>query len=185
MNDVITLRAIAGYCPEEAIWKLVADLCDSLTDTTPFLSPDTIWVDDTNFMIGEGKGSGAAAFLPPEYKEGEPLTNEQLIWSVGSIAYYASSGRVPFGGHGGTYQKLNPQAPLPVLQKRHQSLTPIVQRCMQYNPTQRMSRSELTQIAHQELARCRSKIRQRFTHETNTNKQETEQYEKWPEAMSK
>ena len=53
MDTKITIRHIAGFCPEEAIWKMMADVCDFLiADGGSFLlCPDAIFIDGNSFIV--------------------------------------------------------------------------------------------------------------------------------------
>ena len=70
MNKHITLRDIAGYCPEEAIWKMVIDLGQSIKDNGHCpLSPDGVMVDDKAFLTDDSADT-QSQFLAPECTDG-------------------------------------------------------------------------------------------------------------------
>ena len=161
MNDRIRLRDIAGYCAEDAVWKMVVGLCDIVADNNQcVLTPDTIIVDNSNFIHGKQNDS-ESEFLPPESAEGELKTDAQHVWTIGALIYYVSSGRVIFGGYGGEYQRNHPKVQLPSLQKAHCALTHLMQRCLAYEPTERVSVQELHSLALNGLQKCMNKERQK------------------------
>ena len=122
MNKPITLTDIAGYCTEDAIWKMVVDLAQSIKDNNHCpLSPDEIIIDDKSFLTGE-KSDKKLHMLAPEYSNGKPYGPSQQVWTLGALIYYASSGRTLFGGHGGAYQKEHPNVLLPSLRKSPMSI---------------------------------------------------------------
>lgn len=186
MNESITLCNIAGYCPEEAIWKMIQDLCDIIEQNPAgqcLLTPDSIIIDGDKFLIGHTQEE-QAAFLPPEHQVNETsMGTPQLIWSLGALIYYASSGRILFGGHGGRYQQQYPQVALPVLQKKHQRLTPVMQRCLQREPISRISAQELKSIAQKERARCLNKSRQPALASQQPTAVSRQDGGRWPEEM--
>lgn len=54
----LTLYDIAGFCPEEAVWKMMVDVCGSLLDGKGcMLTPDAIMVDGNTFIVRGVKGS--------------------------------------------------------------------------------------------------------------------------------
>lgn len=184
MNKVINLHHIAGYCPEAAIWKMIVDLCCIIQGQdkrrTP-ITPYSLFVDGGTFYIDDSDEI-SPEFLPPEYVTGESITESQQMWMLGATIYYASSGRILFGGHGGYYQRSNPYVQLPVLQKAHQAITPVMQRCLQTDPSQRINVQELKDIALRESERCRRAPRLRARpQQTASNKIITDR--KWPEEM--
>lgn len=184
MNRRITLKDIAGYCPEEAIWKMAIDLGQSIKDNgyCP-LSPEGVIVDDTSFLTDENAAT-QAQFLAPECSDGASYSPAQQIWTLGALIYYASSGRTLFGGYGGAYQKNHPHVLLPTLRKDHQPLTPLVQQCLAFDPSSRIGIDSMIAEARKGLENCRSTRRpsSRKAYETlpSTSRQITEN---WPEEM--
>lgn len=184
MNKRITLRDIAGYCPEEAIWRMAVDLGQSIKDNNQCpASPDEVIVDGLSFLIGE-KTDEQPEFMPPESSDKAPSGQPQQVWTLGALIYHASSGRTLFGGHGGAYQKTHPNVLLPSLQKSHQSLTALMQQCLQYDPSSRISIGKLVDEARKGLencrktTRCRSKAAQEAAPESDKQRKEN-----WPEEM--
>ena len=154
----VVLRDIAGYCPERALWQLVADLCQEAQGgfgDGRNLAPDGIIVDGDAFRLADD-GQPEPAFLAPEHG-GDGVDREaQLVWSIGALVCYAATGRVIFGGYGSAYQLKHPLVALPALPKEHRRLTPLVQRCLCADPAQRIALSELAAMARDGLAQCRT-----------------------------
>lgn len=184
MNKRITLRDIAGFCPEEAIWKMVADLGQSIKDNHQCpLSPDGVIIDGVNYLLDENC-TGQAEFLAPETAEDFPCGKQQGVWTLGALIYYASSGRALFGGYGGTYQKSHPNVLLPSLHKDHQSLTALMQQCLQHDPGARISIDQLVIEAQKGLENCRKATRRHIDGvEETTVATVKQQKENWPEEM--
>lgn len=184
----MTIRAIAGYCFESILWKMVLDLSKDLYVHTPrvwrVLTPDIVTIDGEDFHITDNDVSEQAKeFFPPEGIE--DLDEAGVVWSLGALVCYASSGHYIFGGRGGIYQCNHPRVELPSLRKVHSSLTPIIQRCLCYSPSQRISLKELHDLSTRGFDSCEKKARIRIeqpiigTIITSSIPDDT-----WPEKMS-
>ena len=89
-----------------------------------------------------------------------------------------------FGGSGSLYQSKHPDVKLPALQKRHSSLTPLVQRCLVFSPEKRISMDELVIEAKKGLELCKKRVRSK----TDVKVEEEHPMvsnldERWPEEM--
>lgn len=184
MNKPITLTDIAGYCTEDAIWKMVIDLGQSIKDNNHCpLSPDEIIIDGTSFLTGE-KSSEQLHMLAPEYSNDKPYGPSQQVWTLGALIYYASSGRTLFGGHGGAYQKEHPNVSLPSLRKSHGALTDLMQQCLKHDPSSRIGIDKLIDEARKGLDNCRMTQRSpRQTAEDTLPPSDKQKRESWPEEM--
>ena len=190
----LTLYDIAGFCPEEAVWKMMVDVCGSLLDGKGcMLTPDAIMVDGNTFIVRGVKGSEEGVkgsereandiFAAPE-ADGAERSMTQTVWSVGAIAYFMATGHIVFGGYGGSYQKEHPAVPLPVLPKEMQTLTPVLQRCLCYHAEERISMEELRKLSQNGLETCMKHQREKLVADTPTSPQKAEcQKERWPEEM--
>ena len=185
MNSKLTLRDIAGLCPEEAIWKMMTDVSAFLLsdNTSCHVTPESVAIDGTTFMIETGQESVDEFFGPEQIASQKPGI-KQMVWSLGAVAYYIATGHVVFGGHGGVYQKEHPSVPLPVLQKDYQALTPILQKCLCYNPEERISMKELSLLSQRGLNFCERQQRKKNIAIKEEQKKEVKHIgEKWPEEM--
>lgn len=187
-SQTITLHDIAGFCTEEAIWKMMADL-SSMVGTPaapPSLSPAVVTVDGSAFYVSDNVLPDAV-FMPPEQPAAQrQCAPEGLVWAIGALACYAATGHVLFGGRGGTYQRQHQEVALPVLPKAMQQLTPVVQRCLHAKPGERIGAAELHDAALEQLERCKRKVRPvapKRAEEDSTTKN-TMAGQRWPEEMS-
>ena len=185
MSKGMTIRDIAGLCPEEAVWKMLADVSGSLMNGgyDNDLSPDAVIIDGDSFMIRDSQCT-CNEFLAAEHQDG-PATEKEWVWSLGAMAYYAATGHTVFGGHGGSYQREHPLVSLPVLPKGMQALTMAVQKCLCYNPEDRIGLKELNGLALRELAECAKKKRRKVepSKREETDREVNNIGEKWPEEM--
>ena len=187
-SDRMTIRDIAGFCPEEAVWKMIADVSELLLKEGygNMLTPDSIVVEGYAFMVetgGEGI-SPSTEFLAPEHESGVKSDEIQMVWSLGALAYYTATGHIIFGGHGGRYQKAHPSVALPVLPKGLQALTPVLQKCLCFAPDERIKLNDLRELAQQGLKACEKRQRRQSVSATNESNKEVKPIgEKWPEEM--
>ena len=183
MESELRLRDIAGFCPQEAVWKMMADVTAFIIKegANGFLTPDSIIVDGKNFIL-DSKAEAVSEFLAPEHN-GQNPDSKQIVWSLGALTYYLVTGHIIFGGHGGNYQKLHPSVPLPVLPKSYQELVPVTQKCLCYNGEERISLEELNKIALNGLTVCERAERNKLVSPVSDNKVIKNSGEKWPEEM--
>lgn len=184
MNKQMTIRDVAGYCPEEAVWKMIADVSSLLVSEKydNNLSPSSIMIDGNSFLIR--KAQIEYVFLAPE-NNNQTENEKELVWSLGAIAFYAATGHVVFGGQGSSYQREHPSVALPSLPKKWQTMTPVLQKCLSYNPDERIGLKELNEIAQKGLLECNKQIRlkQNITKQKEIKKEFKYSDESWPEEM--
>lgn len=170
MNERMTIRDIAGFCPEEAIWKMLADVSDFLLKDGKgyVLRSDAIAIDGSTFMVEA---------------EQSATTEAEMVWALGAVAYEAVMGHVVFGGHGESYQQQHPHVALPHLPKAFQRLTPIVHQCLCHDEGKRIGLKDLSQQAHKGLETCRQEGRETVPTTATSTTTEKRQREKWPEEM--
>lgn len=181
----VTIRDIAGFCPEEAVWKMMTDMSEYLLkeNNVYVLTPDSIIIDGDTFMLETGHET-TNEFIAPEKDNKQNSNASQIVWSLGAVAYYMATGHVIFGGHGSSYQKEHPTVQLPVLPKGFKDLTSILHRCICYNPENRITLKELNNLLSKGLTSCRRRNREQIE-VPQENKEKIKQNigEKWPEEM--
>lgn len=181
-EEKMTLKFIAGYCIEEALWKLTIDIASELQKKkcdVAGIDPGMIVIDNDEFHLVV-KDDVMPEFCAPEKTSSEPA----MVWSLGALLCYASSGHLIFGGSGGLYQSKHPDVKLPALQKRHSSLTPLVQRCLVFSPEMRISLNEVVIEARRGLELCKKRVRRKSNVKVEKEKPTlTYLDERWPEEM--
>ena len=178
----LTLKSIAGYSIEEALWKFIIDIASEIQEKGLVLggiAPDMVFIENEDFHILP-KDDVIPSFCAPEGKPSEAA----MVWSLGALLCYVSSGHMIFGGSGSLYQRKHPSVKLPVLQKKHSSLTPLVQQCLTFMPEKRIRLNELVIEARKGLELCKKRARSKSNaivekdHPVTTNLDE-----RWPEEM--
>lgn len=129
-NQYLPVAYMAGFCTEEALWQLVEQLVQVVSEydiahARLQINPHSVIVDHTTFLIDEA--------APPELAYIPPKEANALVWGIGALVYYLSMGRTLFAGKGGRYQEQHPSKEIPPLRnKQHQSLNELVKRCLSY-----------------------------------------------------
>ena len=188
MSERMTIRDIAGFCPEEAVWKMLADVSFFLLKEVNCyrLTPDSIVIDGKTFMVAEDEDcqSPLTEFLAPEQDNREKTEAVQMVWSLGAVAYFMATGHIVFGGHGSSYQKEHPSVVLPILPKDLHKLTPVLQKCLNYTPDKRIRLNDLKEIALKGLNACEKEQRRQVDSTAKKTVKEVKSIgEKWPEEM--
>lgn len=183
MNEgKLTLKSIAGYSIEEALWKFLTDIASEIQEkksVSEGVDPDMVVIENDDFHL-EGLNNPKPSFCAPEKEASEAA----MVWSLGALLCYASSGHLIFGGRGSLYQSKYPSVKLPVLQKKHSSLTPLVQRCLAFSPEKRISLNELVIEAKNGLVLCKKRVRSKSNTLVKPERSTTSSIdERWPEEM--
>lgn len=180
------IRAIAGFCPEKAVWQMLADVSSELTarDTMEgiYVSPGRITVARDTFLL-EKDGEKDEAFMAPEISGDNPCTMEAAVWSLGAAAYFMSTGHDVFGGNGGRFQRERPDAPLPAMPKAHGALTPLVRRCLCHDPSVRPGIHQVRREALAGLEECARRVRPTAKRRAQTSLLSQDSSSEWPEEM--
>lgn len=162
---ILTLHSIAGYAMEVAIWKMLWDVCKEIKnrkergDEKSTLFPGMIQIDGEDFYIMDVSipEEERSKFSAPEIVAEKRGGDNTVVWSLGALVCYMSSGHYVFGGRGGVYQHRHPLVGLPVLRKEHEMLTNVVHRCMQYQPSERITLKELEKLSEQGYQKARER----------------------------
>ncbi len=187
MTDM-TIHAIAGFCNERTLWKLLVDLSSALLDESSkarkAITPEMVMIDGEDFLlIDEVPKHPSVEFYPPEGIENAGI--EGLVWSLGAIVSYVSSGHFVFGGRGGSYQRSHPKVALPTLKKDHEALTALVKKCLCCSPSQRISLGELHATALRGLEANAQKKRSKCASGLNEGTGTSETTDDiWPDTMT-
>ena len=158
----MTVRSVAGYCFESALWKILLDISKDSGNRDDkdwqIVTPDNVIIEGEDFLISKSELQvPSKEFYPPEGVEN--LDEAGMVWSLGALVCYASSGHCIFGGSGGAYQHSHPTVGLPVLRKEHSALTPLVQKCLNYSPKERISLKDVHAAAEEGLKASKMKER--------------------------
>ena len=185
MSKKLTIHDIAGFCPEEAIWKMLKDVSTFLIkdDNSCFLSPNSIVIDGKSFIV-DSCTEIRNDYLAPEQNVNQIPNSEQMVWSIGSVAFYMATGHDIFGGFGSSYQKEHPMVSLPVLPKGLQELNFVLQKCLCYAPDERLSIIELNRVSIKGLESCEKRQSKQIGVSKDIPLKEIQNVDdKWPEEM--
>lgn len=103
---------------------------------------------DLNLAASPGdirKGVGTKQYMSPEQASGGVLTTAADVWGIGSVLFFAATGRRPFQTlENGRYEQLERfSEPVQTYRKMDGSLANIIDRCLQYEADLRPNVSEI------------------------------------------
>jgi serine/threonine protein kinase len=104
---------------------------------------------DTTSVTQTGLRVGTPAFMAPEQVRGQPSAPAIDIFALGSLACYAATGELPFGGG------LDPLVPHRILEQEPdlttcpERLRDLVTRCLAKDPRQRPSPTQVIELCRQ------------------------------------
>lgn len=160
MEKELTLKDIAGYVTEKAIWQMMlnlsanwrhGDLCG--------LTPDDIHVKNEELSLysdclDKDKNKTFGLFDAPEMFRDHAINFDQEkaeVWTLGALAFYALMGMNVFEGKGGKTQTCDTEVPRISSAHASGSLSALVFRCLNFSPTFRPSMDEVYAIAKKEM----------------------------------
>lgn len=171
----MTAAALAGYCLESTLWRVMLDVCTSMADRA------YVWIDPHHVIIDND-----AFCISPEAR---PCSEGDAIWSLGATISYLSSGHPLFGGKGKAYQDKHPKVQLPVMRKEHEAMTSIIHSCLDADPQKRPSIALLKKDAengHEDAIRresVRTEVAESTSKKQDTSSEKVTLAEAWPEKM--
>ncbi len=165
-----TISAIAGYCCELTLWKLLRDVLALLPEPLAISADNIIINCDTDESLS----------LAPDV----PACSEsETVRRIGALVSFLSSGRQPFGGRGADYINLRRHAELPSLRREHSSLNILVHSCLAHDPAKRPSLAELAKMAEEGLSQAIIRVSQRQSDVNTALNHLSPDHSAWPEKM--
>ena len=151
----ITLKDIAGYATERAVWQMMSQLAAGTQVPLGEVTPERVEIRGDRFHIADERPSTTAymPFAAPEAIGHQGVANEQAtVWSIGAMAFYMLMGVGVFEGDGGAGQQA--LTPVPRVGSTHcgSALGNLIHRCLAFQPTERPTVAELRQCAESHLA---------------------------------
>lgn len=138
--DTVVAAQLAGLCPEQLVWRFLADLAQSGSGVP--VDPDCIRMDLSGHFRPDGKGKDPR-FLPPVSDGGN-------VWTLGAVAYYLVMGTPVFGGRGHELQKASTLIPFIPPRRCSRELDGLIRQCLAYEPEKRPSLKEIAETASRE-----------------------------------
>lgn len=169
------IAALAGEVDELTAWQILSDVAKQAKDLKTPISPEHIFIDGDGFILSEWSESHDIKFIAPEgYSD---------VWALAATVFYVYLGCHVFQGLGGKGQTKT--APIPTLRKELPELSGLIIKCLDFNPRNRPTMTEIVKSTEGNIARCLS-ARQKFPplkkYATNIiTVDDIETY--WPEEM--
>lgn len=158
MEKELTLKDIAGYVTEKAIWQMMLNLSANWRHGDFCgLTPDDIHVKNEELSLYSDcldKNKTFGLFDAPEMFRDHAINFDQEkaeVWTLGALAFYALMGMNVFEGKGGKTQTCDTEVPRISSAHASGSLSALVFRCLNFSPTFRPSMDEVYAIAKKEM----------------------------------
>lgn len=159
MKPHITLKEIAGYATEKAVWQLLLDL-SALCGKEQLcgLTADEVMLQGTDFLLHRRPSVETTAFTSfdaPETfsrKEADAASQASDVWTLGALAFYAITGMDVFEGKGGATQTAETAVPQIGSAHAGKQLSTLIHQCLAYAPSARPTAEAITRLAREQLA---------------------------------
>ena len=93
MKKELTLDDIAGNTTERTVWQLLLSLAGCGNGELAGVSPQRVVITENTFLLKAGGAETSSAFAAPETFAGGGTPQESSeVWSIGALAFYASTG---------------------------------------------------------------------------------------------
>ena len=163
-----------GPMPAGTVFLLMAGIAEALAaihaagvihrDLKPsniLLAPDGPRVIDfgvaralqATMMTKSGAIIGSTPFMAPEQAAGQPVTAATDVFALGSLAAYAATGRMPFGGESDAVVLYRVVHQAPDLGGCPEPLRGLIERCLAKDPAARPEPAEIIRTGQAQLAR--------------------------------
>ncbi len=154
MKKELTLNDIAGNTTERTVWQLLLSLAGCGNGELTGVSPQRVVITGNTFLLKAGGAETSSAFAAPETFAGGGTPQESSeVWSIGALAFYASTGTNVFEGKGGETQTAETRIPRISSTHAGRDLSTLIWRCLSFSPNDRPTRSEIVRQAEEALAR--------------------------------
>lgn len=140
------IAALAGEIDELTAWQIMEDVAKQAKHSATPISPEHILINGGGFILSEWSESHDDRFTAPE--------GYSPVWALAATVFYTYLGCHVFQGLGGKGQTKT--APIPTLRRELPELSKLIVRCLDFNPTNRPSMTEITEIAETNIRRCKA-----------------------------
>lgn len=183
MDRQISLKDIAGFTTERAVWQLILDLSEYCGHgSLGNVGAGTIIVSGFHYEIKENAGKkDTAAFAAPEMTKGGNSTEASEIWTIGALAFYAITGVHVFEGKGGMTQTQATRVPRISSAHADRDLSMLIHSCLNYSPNNRPGKDKVLETAEKHLS-LQQVPRKRLTNRSG-KKYANPLTKFWPEEM--
>lgn len=162
-----SVDAIAGFFREKEMWLLLKNVSNAIMDLNSRgyghfdIKPSNILIADDGFILSDfgacmrfdvplNRDDSVTAIDSSSFRFDAPERNSSVrkesdIWSLGATAFYLYLGSHVFFGLGGRGQ--HKKSVIPYLRKDVPVLSSLISRCLNFEPKDRPSVSDINQIA--------------------------------------
>lgn len=190
--DSITAQSLAGHATETAVWRFVRDVAAQLTalhqdgKSHGAVKLESVTVEGKSFALSAAKEHGTISANSDALSQSSAQGAADDIWQLGACVYALITGLSPFGGKGRKGQTTHTPMPVFNVSRASAALSGLVERCLAYDPANRLTAEAVVNIADTELsnheAYCADLENLRFKKPQN-RRIRMKTYDFWPEAM--
>lgn len=180
---------LAGHCNEPTAWQILMEVSKQMIERKQFVvNPSIIEIADAGeFLLlpPDGQNMDKSFEAPPS--GGDRFAEADAVWSLGSTMFFIVMGQMVMNGRGGIGQKETSK--LPYMRSEWPKMSELVQQCLHYLPSRRLTLQRVFEIATQQHERCVEEIRRgprlkKITEDTKKGTiNATRDTDFWPEIM--
>ena len=153
MKKELTLNDIAGNTTERTVWQLLLSLAGCGNGELSGVSPQRVVITENTFLLKAGQETSSAFAAPETFAGGGTPQESSEVWSIGALAFYASTGTNVFEGKGGETQTAETRIPRISSTHAGRDLSTLIWRCLSFSPNDRPTKSEIVHQAEEALHR--------------------------------
>lgn len=147
----------AGHCNESSAWQIIKEISQQLIEHKQHVvNPFIIEIGEDGHFTLMPSETQASGFDAPEVNNNQ-RTEASAVWSLGATVFHIVMGLQVMNGKGGTGQSETSR--LPYMRSEWPVMSELVQKCLCYQPSQRLTLQQVLGIATEQYNRCKEEIR--------------------------
>ncbi len=157
MEDKRYISDFAGHCNEHTAWQILKEVSRQLIDRKQLIvNPFIIEIgEDGHFILVPAETQQPGFDAPATDTISRDESN--AVWSLGATLFFTVMGRQVMNGKGGAGQ--NEASKLPYLRSEWPAMSELLQQCLRYHASQRITLLQIHDIATIQYNRCMEEIR--------------------------
>lgn len=189
MEEKRYISDLAGHCNEPTAWQILKEVSQQLMEHKHLVvNPFIIEIDENGHFTLMPADTQQPGFDAPATDDTN-RDESSAVWSLGATLFYTVIGRQVMNGKGGTGQ--SEASRLPYMRSEWPVMSELLQQCLRYQASQRITLLQIHDIATKQYNRCMEEIRRgpRLKKNTDNTSEGTinaaNDMAFWPETMHK